>query len=67
MHGLETTYDFLTNGSTLLKTPKQDSALASLLGDEIGAELKKGEDDGKDRGEVNVNILLKGAERLCRV
>lgn len=67
VHGLDSNHDFSTTGITLLRTPKQGSAVAALLGDELGAEIKKGGDDGKDRGEVNVNILLKGAEKLCGV
>ena len=44
------------------------SAVATLLGGELGEQMRnEGAKEGKERGEVDVNILLKGAEKLCSV
>ena len=56
------------NGSGLVRVPRHGSTVAALLGGELGEQIRKGgTSDGKDKGEVDVDILLKGAERLCRV
>ena len=44
------------------------SAVATLLGGELGEQIRKeGAKEAKERGEVDVNLLLKGAEKLCSV
>ncbi|KAL9127976.1 MAG: hypothetical protein Q9217_003237 [Psora testacea] len=52
------------NGTGLGKSHRQGSAVATLLGGELGEHLRK---EGQERGEVDVNLLLKGAEKLCSV
>ncbi len=42
--------------------------MATLLGGELGEQINKGGiSDSKEKGEVDVNVLLKGAEKLCGV
>lgn len=56
------------NGLGLVKRPKQGSAAAALLGGELGAQIQREDSkDVKERGEIDVELLLKGAERLCGV
>ncbi len=44
------------------------SAVSTLLGGEFGEQIKKeGLKDGKERGELDVDLLLKGAEKLCGI
>lgn len=39
-----------------------------LLGGDVLDHLRKGGvGEGRDRGDMNVDVLLKGAEKLCRV
>lgn len=67
VQGLDNDYDSSANRYGLLRTPRQGSAVASLVGDELDEEIRKGGNNGRDRGEVDVNILLKGAEKLCGI
>lgn len=68
VHGLDGNRSSLKNGLGLIKAPRHDSAVATLLGGELGDEVRKrGIDDGRERGEVDVDMLLKGAEKLCAV
>lgn len=47
---------------------KQGSAVATLLGGDLGDQIRKeSAKEGKERGDVDVNLLLKGAEKLCGV
>lgn len=51
-----------------MRSQKQGSAVATLLGGELGEQIRKeGVREGNERGEVDVNLLLKGAEKLCGV
>ena len=44
------------------------SAVATLLGGELGERIRKENiKEGKERGDVDVDLLLKGAEKLCSV
>lgn len=44
------------------------AAVRMLLGGDVLDRLRKGgAGEGRDRGDVNVDILLKGAEKLCKV
>ena len=44
------------------------SAVATLLGGELGERIRKeNTKEGKERGDVDVDLLLKGAEKLCSV
>lgn len=59
---------FATNGVGVLRHPRHDSAVETLLGNELSekiAEERLGK--GREKGEIDVEILLKGAERLCEV
>lgn len=56
------------NGNGLIRSQKPTSAVATLLGGELGEQIRKeGAKEGKGRGEVDVNLLLKGADKLCSV
>lgn len=51
-----------------MRNPRKDSAVATLLGGELGEQLRKeSSKEGKERGEVDVNLLLRSAEKLCGV
>ncbi len=66
-HGLKSNGESI-NGSGLVRVPRHDSAVATLLGGELGEQINKGGiSDNKEKGEVDVNVLLKGAEKLCGV
>ena len=42
--------------------------MATLLGGKLGEQIRKeGAKEGKERGDVDVNVLLKGADKLCSV
>ena len=68
VHGLDGNRNSLKNGIGWIKAPRHDSAVATLLKGELGEDvMKRGIGDGKERGEIDVNMLLKGAEKLCGV
>lgn len=68
VHGLGGSRNSLKNGVGLIRAPRHDSAVATLLGGELGEEIRKrGMGDGRERGEVDVELLLKGAEKLCGI
>lgn len=67
-HGLKSNGELNANGSGLVHVPRHESAVAMLLDDELGDQFRKGEiGEVKERGEVDVDVLLRGAERLCGV
>ncbi|KAI8668936.1 hypothetical protein NCS57_00706800 [Fusarium keratoplasticum] len=45
--------------------PRRQTAVAAVLGGQMHEELRRGEMDRK--GDVDVNVLLRGAEKLCGV
>lgn len=51
-----------TRGST---NPRRQTAVAAVLGGEMHSQLRRGETDRK--GDVDVEVLLRGAEKLCGV
>lgn len=52
----------------LIGAARHDSAVATLLGGALGEEIRKRTiNDGRERGEVDVDVLLNGAEKLCGV
>ncbi|TWU75925.1 hypothetical protein ED733_006253 [Metarhizium rileyi] len=51
-----------TRGSA---NPRRQTAVAAVLGGEMHSQLRRGEMDRK--GDVDVEILLRGAEKLCGV
>ncbi|KAL9071834.1 MAG: hypothetical protein Q9161_003934 [Pseudevernia consocians] len=68
VHGLNGTGEPYGNGNRLMRSQRPRSAIATLLGGELGEQIRnEGAKDGKEKGEVDVNLLLKGAEKLCSV
>lgn len=68
VYGPDATTEPYANGAGLMRRQKQRSAVATLLGGELGEQIRKeGAKEGIERGEVDVNLLLKGAEKLCGV
>ena len=62
VHGLNGT------GNNFSQSHRQRSTVATLLGGDLGEQVRKlGTKDGGERGEVDVNVLLKGAEKLCGI
>ena len=65
INGVEQSYE---HGTGLVRSQRPRSAVATFLGGELGEQIKKeGAKEGKDRGEVDVDLLLQGAEKLCSV
>ncbi|MCJ1462792.1 hypothetical protein MMC07_001395 [Pseudocyphellaria aurata] len=68
VRGLDGDSKPLKSGGGLTRAPRHESAVAALLGGELSGEIgKRGTCDGRERGEVDVDMLLKGAEELCAV
>ncbi|CAF9907260.1 MAG: hypothetical protein ALECFALPRED_003284 [Alectoria fallacina] len=68
VHGLNGNGEPYGNGNDLLRSQKPRAAVATLLGGELGEQIRKeGAKEGKERGDVDVNVLLKGADKLCSV
>lgn len=62
VHGLNGT------GNNFSQSHRQRSAVATLLGGDLGEQIRKqGAKDTGERSEVDVNVLLKGAEKLCGI
>ncbi|KAL8700062.1 MAG: hypothetical protein Q9224_001137 [Gallowayella concinna] len=60
--------ELFVNGVDFPRPPRQRSVVTTLLGTEYGEQLRNGgAQAGRERGEVDVNLLLKGAERLCSI
>lgn len=65
--------------TTTLRAPRRNTAVARLLGQNMIEEIQRGgggglnggignpTTDGRGKGEVNVEILLEGAAKLCKV
>lgn len=51
-----------TRGASI---PRRHTAVAAVLGGEMHSQIRKGEVDRK--GDVDVEVLLRGAEKLCGV
>ena len=67
-HRSKSTGETFHNGFGLTKRPRYGATAATLLGGELGEQLRK--EEGKETrasGQVDVEVLLKGAERLCSV
>jgi len=68
VHGLNGVTEPYGKGARLMRNPKQGSAVATLLGGELGEQIRKeGSREGRERGEIDVPLLLRGAEKLCEV
>lgn len=69
----------IEGSTTTLRAPRRNTAVARLLGQHMVDEIRKGGGgglnggignptaDGPGKGEVNVEILLEGAAKLCKV
>ena len=67
-HGSNGNTDSFTQGHGIFRNPRQDSAVARILGGELGEQIRKeNAKEGKERGEMDVNLLLRGAEKLCGI
>lgn len=52
----------------MMRTQRPGLTVATLLGGDLGERIRKESvKESKDRGEVDVDLLLKGAEKLCGV
>lgn len=52
----------------LTREPGHGIAVTRILGPEVDKQTKKDKlNGGKDSGEIDVNVLLNGAEKLCAV
>lgn len=68
VHDLNGAGEHYTNGNGFTRSQRHVSAVATLLGGELGEQIRKeGAKEGKEWGEVDVNLLLKDAEKLCGV
>jgi len=70
--------DLLSSGTTAIHAPRRNTAVAAVLGGDLVERIRRGggggvvgttsrELMGKDKSEVDVEVLLEGAERLCAV
>lgn len=57
-----------SNGIGVLRHPRHDSTVATLLANRFGEDIvEESLGNGREKGEVDVEILLEGAEKLCKV
>lgn len=66
-------------GANAVRAPRRNTAVAAVLGTELVEKIRRGGGggagtglgyrafDGRDRNEVDVEVLLQGAEKLCGV
>ena len=67
-HNASRSHRNYANGISLNRPSKTGSAVATLLAGKLGEEIKKsGITEGKERGDIDVNILLDGATKLCKI
>ncbi|KAH8130920.1 hypothetical protein ACSS6W_002825 [Trichoderma asperelloides] len=55
----------VTTGPPTRRAPHRRTAVAAVLGGEMHEQLRRGETDRK--GDLDVEVLLRGAEKLCGV
>ena len=68
VHGINGAGEPYGIGNALMRNQRPRLAVATLLGGGLGEQVRKeGAKEGKERGEVDVNLLLQGAEKLCSV
>lgn len=63
--------------TTSIRAPKRNTAVAAVLGGDLVERIRRGGGgligtgnrglEGKDKSEVDVEVLLEGAEKLCAV
>lgn len=66
-------------GSSAIRAPRRNTAVAAVLGGDLVEQIKRGGGGGpgtglgyggheaRERGEIDVDVLLRGAEKLCAV
>ena len=68
VHPSKSTGEPFTTPFDSIKRPRYSAAAATLLGGELGKQLQKeGAKEARASGEVDVGVLLRGAEKLCSV
>ncbi len=68
IHGSKLNHDKLASGTAFLQSRRQYSSVATILGVELGEQLRnEAIHPGKERGEIDVELLLQGAERLSGI
>ena len=68
VRGLNGARERYTNGGNFIRSHRPTAAVATLLGGDLGEQIRKeSAKEAKERGDVDVNLLLKGAEKLCGV
>lgn len=68
---------FLSGGAASVRVPRRNTAVAAVLGGDLVERIRRGGGgtvgtnsrglEGKEKGEVDVEVLLEGAEKLCAV
>jgi hypothetical protein len=68
-----------TGATSNIRAPRRNTAVAAVLGGDLVEQIRRGGGGGpgtglgyaglepRERGEVDVEVLLKGAEKLCAV
>lgn len=46
---------------------RQNAAVAAVLGGDLHAQIRRGDTGHSEKGDVDVEVLLRGAEKLCGV
>lgn len=66
-------------GANSIRAPRRNTAVAAVLGGDLVEQIRQGGGGGpgtglgyggleaRERGEVDVEVLLKGVEKLCAV
>ncbi|KAB5542712.1 DASH complex subunit Spc34 [Coniochaeta sp. 2T2.1] len=58
----------VTTGPPSTRRPRQHTAVAAVLGGDLHSQIvRRGKAEDGTKGDVDVEILLKGAEKLCTV
>lgn len=61
----------MTTGPPSARRPRQHTAVAAVLGGDLHAQIVrrggKAEDGSSAKGDLDVEVLLRGAEKLCSV
>jgi hypothetical protein len=58
----------VTTGPPSTRRPRQNTAVAAVLGGDLHAQIvRRGKAEDGTKGDVDVEVLLRGAEKLCTV
>lgn len=56
------------NGASVIRGPRRTTAVSMLLGGDVVDQMRRGQSgEGREKGEMDVEALLQGAEKLCGV